>query len=283
MTAVDLAMRRDPQTIFATHDLDPDRCDLFVEGVRDRQFLEWLVGSDKHSKATVTEMEFVDVPGTLVGGQRARLMAFAMQALEDDATIRFFADADFDRLTGAAVPANVWLTDGRDLEGYLIRADCVEKIWRLALNAEVDADALLSCVVDAAKAVTFLRLASLELQLDLPFNATTLRGRVTATPSCVEVHRETFARALLQNGEVTLGRLDELIARATTIAESAPEPECDLIHGHDFLELLTEILLKAGVSRRDAPKCAWASFERGHAIGHPALSEVLAYLRTCRC
>jgi hypothetical protein len=280
---MDAPVRRDPETIFAAHQLDPTRCELFVEGAEDRHFLEWLVGAAKHPAATVTEMAFVDMPTVVAGGERGRLWAFATQALDDSASIRFFADADFDRLQGIHIPPNIWLTDGRDLEGYLVRADCIEKVWRLALNSTVDAAGLLANVVDAARTISFLRLASLELGLDLPFKDTALAKHVTATSDSIEVDRAALVGALLQNAQLGLNQRDDLLQRADAIAKREHEPACDLVHGKDFLDLLTEILLKAGISRRDARKCLWTSFESRHVAGHNALTEVMRYLETCCC
>jgi hypothetical protein len=125
--------RRDPKTIFAEHKLDPDRRDLFVEGAEDRRFLRVLVGDKLDSKAAIREIGTVDVSGL---GEKERLLAFALLAVSQSATIRFLADADFDRLLQRVPPPNVWLTDLRDLEQYLLDDRCLEKVWGVALGQD---------------------------------------------------------------------------------------------------------------------------------------------------
>lgn len=278
-SVVALEPRHDPAALLATYELDPDRCDLVVEGISDRHFLEWLVGSSKDPKAAIMAISEIEMPDVGNGGARGRLMALAREAPGTLAPLRFLADADFDRLEDAQVPPNVWLTDRRDLEGYLVRSDCLEKIWRLALASNLDEQQLLDSLVCAAKEIMFLRMASRRLRLDLPFAETDLRKRVVATQRSVEVDVEKLARALLQNGLVSLSELDSLLSETRKLARSEHHPDHDLIHGKDYLELLGEVLLKCGVSREDSARCVWSSFERVHAQDYPVLTAVVTYLQ----
>lgn len=273
-------MRRDPATIFAAHALDPSRCDLYVEGSKDRRFLEWLLGEERHTKASVVEIAFVELSGA-EGGERERLLAFASIAEGDRANIRFLADADFDRIFRRAIRPNVWLTDPRDMEGYLLRADCIDKVWRLGLGREVNAAALIESVAVAARTLGAMRLLSRERQLELPFQRTVTRKRVTASATGVTINRSALLGTLLQNADVSLSCREELLERTSELEGDPPDPEDDVLHGKDCLVLLAEVLAVHGVSRDDAERMLWVSFERHMVDDYATLSDVVRYLRTC--
>src|SRR6266542_1133360 len=69
-------LRRVPETILIAHRMDPGRRELYVEGVRDRVFLNWLVGDGLGLRSAVVPIELVDLPNVDEGGNRERLKRF---------------------------------------------------------------------------------------------------------------------------------------------------------------------------------------------------------------
>jgi hypothetical protein len=142
--------------------MDQARRELFVEGPRDRLFLSWLASSGKDPNVSIIEIDFVELP-ELPGGNKGRLIYFAEQLGRGacDVRIQMFADADWDRLLERPVPARVWITDHRDMEGYLLRVECLEKVLRLGLgNAAVSAEVVLTSIKEHARRLCLLRLTS---------------------------------------------------------------------------------------------------------------------------
>jgi hypothetical protein len=199
-------VKRDVVAILAAHRLDPARRELYVEGHRDRMVLLWLVGADLHENSRIVEVRFVDV-NVDTGGERGRLLKFAAEVEGDPAQIRALVDADFDRLLGMTVPSNVWLTDRRDLEGYVLREDCLDKVFRLAASTDqVNVGDILRALTSAARRLSALRVMSARTGLDLPFQKTPLAKHVAATKTGFTLDIESYLRVLLQNGGVSLSR-----------------------------------------------------------------------------
>src|SRR5206468_3136096 len=69
-------LRRDPEAIVTAHLMDRARRELYVEGRRDRIFLDWLISTDRHPDVSVVEISSVNLP-EISGGERGRLLHFA--------------------------------------------------------------------------------------------------------------------------------------------------------------------------------------------------------------
>ena len=273
-------MRRDPEAVLTAYILDPRRRELFVEGRRDRLFLLWVVGSDRDPNARIAEIDEVDLPGMAEGGRRGRLLAFAARVVDDPSAIRFLADADLSRIRDAAVPRNVWLTDLRDLEGYVFRGECVDKALTLGAGADgVDASELVSNVSRLARRLAALRSLSARTGLKFPFQELDLARYVSVKRANVEVDFDQVLRVLVQNIGLSLSRFDDLMNEWTEEEAALKDvPDNQLIHGKDVMCLLSEVLFSHGVSRKDAPKLVWTSFERRLVGDYPVLVEVVASL-----
>ena len=271
-------LRRDPKTIFAAHILDPDRCDLYVEGPQDRQFIEWLVGRNKHPKAAVFDIGSVDLPSTGPSGRRDLVLAFSGLALSERANIRCLVDADFDRLVAGEIPSNCWRTDLRDLEAYFFRPECLEKVWRLGVGIEIDGEEVLGSILAAARLVGLLRFVARRREQNLPFQRTDLRGRTESDGRSVTIDLAAYARVLLQNAGISLAELSGLLDEVSRLGGDPPQPEVDIPHGKDCVALVAEMLLRRGVAREDAERLVRVSFERGMTEEYPVLQQVVGFL-----
>jgi len=281
---VTTALRRDAATVLATHSLEPERCELFVEGPEDRRVLTWLSGSRMHAHAYVSEADAIDVPGVTTGGQRARLIAFS-RLIEAEPKVRVFIDADihlFEEGPGD-LPTNVWYTDGLSLESYVLTEACVEKFLRLGLRDDRrDAASLLARVLELGRRLFLFRLVSYRQALDLPFQTTRLERHVTVSGSDISLDERRIAQAILQNAGRNQGGAEALLdAVEEAAAALGTLPNEHTVHGKDAFLLLGEVALECGASRNEVSRLLWTTLERGMAGDFPTLSQVLHFLETC--
>ena len=275
-------MRRDPRAIITAHRMDPARRTLYLEGPSDRVFLRWLTKNAISPNAMILTIDQVDMPGHAHGGERARLLAFAAIVEPEQVQIRFLADADTDRLRGRRMPSNVWLTDTRDMEGYLLREECFEKMLRLGLEDEsVDPRRLLEQILSIGRWLGILRLTSDDEGLNLPFQRTDMWRSLSCSRGQTDLtmDRERYISALLQNAGRNQRELGQITTRTDDKARQLAEvPDHELIHGKDMTILLEKALQAHGVHREDAIRILRTSFERLLVSDYPVLGEVLAYL-----
>ena len=275
-------IRRTPQAILAAHRMDRERRELYVEGRRDRLFFAWLLGTGKDANAVVVEIAMVESRGADDGGERGRLLAFAEWMVRQDARLRCFADADWDRVLGRTTPANMWLTDKRDLEGYTLRPECLDKVMKLGLAMDrIDAAVLLESILRAARQVGIVRVLSARQNLQLPFQKTDLWKYLGVADGTVSVQQTKYLRALLQNARISLGKLSTIEVQIVGLAaELADIPNEDLVHGKDAFCMLERALVDLGAKRGECSRLMWTSFERVYVEAGSALAAACQFLGT---
>ena len=273
-------MRRTPNEILAAHRMDPTRRELYVEGREDRLFLDYLVGSDKSADARIIEIGLVELPSGVIGGEKGRIVHFAREVERAPAQIKIFADADTDRILGKSVPANVLLTDSRDLEGYILRKECVEKVIRLGfLNERLDVDEVVRQVASLGRQLGIMRLMSDLDERALPFQDTEAAGHVTIARTEIQFNLEGYAQALLQNADVSLKKLPEIIERYREVANLYSHvDDAQIIQGKDAVDLLERLLRLYGLRSDDIGRLLRSSYERQWMEGHPSLKQAYDFL-----
>lgn len=274
-------MRRDPQTILAAHRMDPGRRELFVEGTRDVNFFTWLLDSKRSRDSRILPAALLDVPASQ-GGERGRLMALARFLLEHSvATIRIFADADYDAFLDVPPVEGVILTDGRDLEGYFLTVEGLDKFLRLGLHrADISAESLLGAIHQHGRKLGVLRLASLRHGWQLPFQDTPLRRYINADGATIEIQYDALVQTLLQNAGYTLREKATLLAQTSELAGRLSHVrDADLTHGKDAVAMLAEVCHSCEVPREAAERMLWTSFERQFGAQYPRLHSATAFLQ----
>lgn len=260
--------------------MDPGRRELYVEGQRDRLFLAWTLRQSLHSGAAVREIAFVEITGPDGGGERARLLSFARWLEGKGVQIGCFADADFDRLLGRELPAGLWLTDGRDMEAYVLRRECLEKVLKLGIGSEaIEADQVLQMIREPARRLGLLRLLSEMDVLRLPFQATRLRRYVRAEPGSLVLRFDAYLSALLQNADISLARLGAVRDRLADVeAQFGDVPDAQVIHGKDAFCLIGVALSQYRLEDGEIARLLWTSFETAHVEVGSNLSAVARFL-----
>jgi hypothetical protein len=275
-------IRRKPEAVILAHTMDRSRKELYVEGKRDRLFFSWLLKGQLPRATTIREIDFVDLPAEVLGGQKGRLFEFARWIGAMEVRIRMFADADYDRLLQRAVPDRVWLTDYRDLEGYVLHEKCVDKMVRLGLGTErFTAPYLLALVRRHGRKLGLLRLMSEMDSLNLPFQTTDLKRHIETGAHACELNFDSYLRALLQNAKINLTQLVGMKDRLAEVTENHSNvPDSQMIHGKDALCILEVALSDYELSPGDAGRFLWTSFESSFVEKESTLDTVVAFLRS---
>lgn len=210
------------------------------------------------------------------------MIGFAKEVEGAGAQIKVFADADTDRILGRSVPSNVWLTDQRDLEGYILRRECVEKVINLGfLNDRLDAEEVLRQVTSLGRELGIFRLMSELDECDLPFQQTDLRGHIVLEGNSIQFNFEGYATALLQNSGVSLKNLPEMVNRHQEVAEEYSHlDDAEIVHGKDAVTVLERYLRTQGLRSEEVGRLLRCSYERQWLDGSPSLKQAYQFLTT---
>ncbi len=274
-------MRRTPEAILVAHRMDPERRELYVEGVRDRVFLGWLLANALHPTATIREIALVDIDFP-EGGEKGRLLEIARRCAGGPLSLGFFADADIDRLLGRHPPSNVWFTDYRDMEGYVLDVPCVDKVLRVGFASDLPtAEELLSEIWRVARSLGLLHVVSEENGLRLPFQRTECTRYVDIERPCrLNFRMESYVQALLQNAALSITKRDDVLALLDTVGRRlANVPDCQVVHGKSAFALLRKTIRCLFVKDcGNADYVLWTSFDRSSVPQYASLSRVVAFL-----
>jgi hypothetical protein len=279
---VSVPFRRDFETLLATHTLDPDRCELLVEGEEDRRILLWLVGDAINPGAVITPIEKIDVDCSF-GGNRERLLEVARQLEDAEACILCFVDSGLGEVEEVDLRSIV-MTDGPDIESYVLRPECIEKFLRLGLRTDAwDPEQLLEMVLQQTRRLGLLRIASDAAGWDLPFRRTEIHRHVELTTGGeITIDEQSFVGSLLQNCDMSLSCREDVIRNRDELEASLLDlDDRALTHGKDALGLLAEVAVKAGTQRKDSRGILWATLERRLVDGEPGLERILCFLERC--
>jgi hypothetical protein len=273
-------IKRHPDAIVTAHLMDRSRKELYVEGARDRLFLSWLLGQRLNANASIREVSSVELPA-VEGGERGRIIHFAEILGEEAIQLRMFADADWDRILGRTVPWRVWLTDSRDMEGYVLREECLSKTLSLGVGTErVSAARVLLTVRAHGRTLGAIRLMSELDSLNLPFQKTCVEKYMEGKAGEVALDLKGYLRALLQNAHISLARLQELQERVHAVeALHDKVPDSEMIHGKDALAIVAVLFSEFGLDRKECERLLWTSFEACFVETGSALDVVTRFLQ----
>jgi len=263
---------------------DPARRVLFVEGTRDIAFWRSLFPQSERRDTVIYTISKIKSPGP--GGERGRLMrcAHAISGTEIDDRVRFFADADFDRVFLVVCPENVTLTDGRDLESYGLNRTCMIRLSLTGLAiSEAAAEQVLPCVLKLGRSIAMVRIASERKKLNLPFQRTIgkkeLRKLVDDDGAGSVINIDKLITTLHQNASMAINgaRLEEV--KGFVAAEEAglkAFADDQVVHGKDATDILAW-MFDAGAE--EIERLWFACMNYQDIAAHPNISTVIAWLR----
>lgn len=274
-------LRRTPESILTALKMDSERCELYVEGIRDRIFLTWVAEPPERKNTLVLPIDSVELSDSFTGGNRGRLMAFAQFVPPDQERIIFFADADFDRLVKREPPPLLWLTDNRDLEGYVFTVHCIDRVLRLGLGIEnPSSDKVFTKIKNFGRRLGLLRLLSEKQRMNLPFQKADLRRCLRKSGDELELYFDRYLKSLLQNANLKLSELENikrLLDELTSEFESTADSE--IIHGKDVMCIFQKYLEVVYDNKINGESLLWCSFEREMIDQFSTLKKVAEYIR----
>lgn len=224
---------------------DPKVRILIVEGPRDIDFWKDVLPVEERNNCVVYSVEEIELASG-EGGNKGAALRLAIDTKEwaENERIHYFLDADNDNLLGVVRGENVTLTDGRDLETYVLIDQVFERLCKSGAS-ETPKEALATkvAVTETVRRVGVLRLVSERNGMKLPFQKTFPDG--------------TLSRFFKKRGEVislkVAGMFDALAAEAglshrekQSVAQLfgkeeqgiAAKHNRDIVHGKDLVAFI---------------------------------------------
>jgi hypothetical protein len=277
-----MIIRRDPKAIIAQFIMDPIRREVYVEGYEDAIFLRWLSQNEIHPDARILEISSVEIPGIKEGGNRGRALAFAKEVECININLYIFIDADFDNIIGQTNPAKIILTDGRDIEGYLLREECIDTALKLGLKiADLSAREILDIIIKIGRELGYLRLLSKMESIDLPFQRTDLWNYLLFQNDNYGIKLREYCQALIQNHieKMSLKIIDELILELVKIKTAYSYlTDLELIHGKDALCIFEKLTISRKIKRGEGRRVLWASFRKEFIADYTNLYKIYNFI-----
>jgi hypothetical protein len=282
-------LRRRPKDIVAAHIFDPERKEIYVEGSRDVNFLNWLAKDSRGSNSRVVWINDVDLGPSSVrendeddGGNKQRVLDFLDSVKNESFSIRGFVDLDDDSLLGGRIyPPNVLATDFRDLEGYFFEEENLDRALRLGFSTDkVTAKDFLQSAFDTARIMAAMRLASSEDGWKLPFAKSDWPKKIIAQKGLVtEAPQKDILRALMQRANITLALLESSSVRVTEALDvlEGLEP-LSFIHGKDTLRIMKVQLASIKIRCDDPFTVLGSTYDRSKLPIHKNLATSVAFL-----
>ena len=275
-------MKRDAKAIQASLVMDRERRILFVEGIRDRNFLIMLVREARDHAAEVIIAERLDIEAE--GGARGKVLAMVGQLLQHDARMLGFVDADYARFLDHSCPARILWTDYRDLEGYLLSQRHLAAALGVGLAIENQGEAalLLDSCEDSLRDISAVRISALRGNWGVSISNLDMSRYV-------EVDRRTWKVVLKTRKLITAGIQNAGLSGKLVDAwlESVSKERCALnrcddyrqvFHGKDFISVATKWLESRSRRNASAFEAAFWSTATGGLEPHPNLASVLHFL-----
>src|SRR6266853_4141977 len=233
--------------IVALYRLEPQLQDIYVEGNKDRSFIEWFLHVQGLRDVVVKDIGCVDVPAEMVlarkleDNQRGRVITLAY-FLEDSfglalPSVSCIADGDFDHINSRNHNATLLLlTDYTSPELYFFNADSLTKLLKLALSSfPKTAQKFMEEIRPVLEDLFVVRMANASLGWGLQEVKFERSCRIVETG--IEFDLGGYiARYLQANNQYV--RKDEFVGAIRICkARLTGEPRIQ-IHGHDYVRLL---------------------------------------------
>jgi hypothetical protein len=275
--------KRTLEEIDTLYALEPEVCDVYVEGATDKHFLDWYFRRKGYSHVTVYPIDVIDVPDDVVKthcfsarSNRSKVVALSCELAQRQASQRrvmCVVDRDSDDgIDRWAVNPYLFTTDGNSLELYALTPTVIEKFLLVALGGfPIAADSLIQKIVTILEAIFSIRQANERMALGMkwiPFCS-----YIEIDGLNVSFRESDFIRAYLQKNNKWSHQRKFLLLK-DEIQRNLSRELSKRIRGHDLSELLHKIIRKV---RRDraftnsvlVEGCLMASIESSDLEGYP--------------
>lgn len=263
--------------------LEPDVCDVYVEGPTDKYFLDWYLRRKGFSNVTVYPIEVVDIPRDVVTAycpsarcNRSKVVALSCELSRQQTQKRrvmCVIDRDSNDATwGSIVNPYLYATDGNSLELYAFTPTVMEKFLLVALAGfPINAESLIQKVGAVLESVFAIRQANERMSFGMewiPFSS-----YVQVNAYHIAFRESDFIHAYLQKNSKWQHRAKFLAAK-NDIQRSLSSDVSKRMRGHDLSELLHLIVRKFRKDRAFSSSaalegCLMASIESSDLEAYP--------------
>lgn len=257
--------KRTLEEIDTLYDLEPDVCDVYVEGSTDKYFIDWYLRRKGYSHVTVYPINVIDISPDVVKrhcysarSNRSKVIALSCElAMHQPKQRRVMCVVDRDSDDGVerlATNSYLFTTDGNSLELYALTQAAIEKFLLVALAGfPITADSLMQKVMSILEIIYAIRQANERMNLGM-----------TWIPFCsyikidgfhISFREADFIRAYLQKNK-KWDRHNEFIGIKSDVQRNLSQELSKRIRGHDLSELLHLIIRKIRKDRAFANSAA---------------------------
>lgn len=250
-------MSADPQwtveDLVLRYDLEPDLCDVFVEGCFDQDVLQACFKAAGDDQRVCYPIESVNVTDSilkqyeLTDGNKQRVMALAMElnAATNEASCKCLVDSDLEIWIGHQLKAPYLIrTKYTSLDLYFFSEELLKRLLLISGKAKIaDWASFFNSLVSMLKDLYALRLADNQLKLYLKWSpwAKCLEKKETIIKFDVADYSK---RVLLANGH---GKDIAAFSKAFLEWQKKLTEDPRLcIRGHDFIEAISWVIGKFG-------------------------------------
>ena len=223
---------------------DQDMCVLIVEGETDLRFWSLLAPTVQRNRTEIYPINALEVPSE-TNSNKERALTLAKRLVSSDLAdrVKFFLDADADRLLDRPCLSNVILTDFRDLETY---AFDIAAVRVMLFSFDVDPDLAPDIMVSLSAPLRecgLIRLFDAVEELQLPFKRSwgdKLSRQISGSSARPEIRRSFLLRTLLQNANLSLKRLEWAESQVVAATEKWKNlSTLEIIHGKDLVSMVS--------------------------------------------
>ena len=275
--------KRTLDEISALYDLEPQVCDVYVEGTTDKYFVDWYLRRKGYNNVTVYPIDLIEVPQDVLirnhlptGSNRAKVVALSHElARQHTRKRRVMCIVDRDSDDGVQEGnANPYLfaTDGNSLELYALTPNVIEKFLLVALAGfPIAADSLVRKILVILETVFVIRQANERMGLGMKWIP--IGSYIRFSGNQMSFRESDFTRAYLQKNNRWQQRA-AFEATMQDIRRSLSGPATRRVRGHDLSELLHHIVRKfrkdrAFINPTALEGCLMASIESRDLESYP--------------
>lgn len=250
--------RKEINELVALYSLELGLKDVYVEGTRDKNMIDWFLMEQNISGIKVYQVDAIDVPeevldrhGLEPGSNRSRLIALSEELaahLPSDRKILCIVDRDYeDYLSSGHTNSYLEFTDYSSVDLYLWRKRTMQKFISLVLGSfPLSADQVMGDLIGVLEEVFLTRLTNEALGWGMkwiPF------VKYVQFDGHVIFAADLFTKAyILKNGRSD--QRTEFDRKRKELQASSQEDPRHRIRGHDLIDLLYYVTKKLKSSRR---------------------------------
>ena len=249
--------KRTLEEICSIYFLEPQLKDIFVEGRRDKSFIQWYLQDSNVDDVSVYSIDLVDIPDEVLaehyltkGSKRSCVLALACTLaarFPSGLNVLCLADRDFEDYRPTVKP-NCYLlfTDCNSLDLYPFSLNTIQKFIMVALGGlPVSAETIMNFLDMILRRVFLLRLANELLGWGMEWVPFTRYVKISA--NSVRFDENRFIQAYLQKNRRWADH-EEFHHRVREAERLLSSQTGRRIRGHDFSELFLVMIRKM---RRD--------------------------------